>query len=88
MRIENYNYGECHVCGEPMIEKLVKMDFWIQGELIVIEDVPAGVCPQCGEKIVNAKVGKQLSAILENSNTQSASRNITVPVYPFLQKVA
>lgn len=88
MNNENYNYGECHVCGEPMAEKLVKMDFWIQGNLLVIEDVPAGVCPQCGEKIVNAKVGKQLSAILENSNNKPAARNITVPVYPFLQKVA
>ncbi|HEX4948058.1 MAG TPA: YgiT-type zinc finger protein [Blastocatellia bacterium] len=88
MSNEPYNYGECHVCGEQMAEKLVKMDFWIQGNLIVVEDVPAGVCPQCGEKIVNAKVGKQLSAILENSNDQSATRKITVPVYPFLQKVA
>lgn len=88
MSNENYNYGECHVCGEPMTEKLVKLDFWIQGELIVIEDVPAGVCPQCGEKIVNARVGKQLSAILENSTDRLATRSITVPVYPFLQKAA
>ncbi|HHT9145572.1 MAG TPA: YgiT-type zinc finger protein [Candidatus Wunengus sp. YC61] len=34
------------------------MGFWIRGELIVVEDVPAGVCPQCGEKVVNANVGR------------------------------
>ena len=88
MSNENYYYGECHICGEQMAEKFVKMDFWIKGNLLVIEDVPAGVCPQCGEKIVNAKVGKQLSAILENSNGKQVARNITVPVYQFLQKVA
>ena len=83
-----YNYSECHVCGEQMAEKPMKMDFWIQGKLLVIEDVPAGVCPQCGEKIVNAKVGKQVSTILENSTDKPATQSMTVPVYPFLQKVA
>ena len=71
-----------------MAEKLVKMDFWIKSDLLVIEDVPAGVCPQCGKKIVNAKVGKQLSAILENSNNRQVTKSLTVPVYPFLKKVA
>jgi YgiT-type zinc finger domain-containing protein len=48
----NYNYGECEICNTPMKERLVKQDFWIQGKLIVVEDVPAGVCPKCGEKVV------------------------------------
>jgi YgiT-type zinc finger domain-containing protein len=88
MSNEYYNYGECTVCSEQMVEKVVKMDFWIQGNLIVIEDVPAGVCPQCEEKIVNAKVGKELSAILENSDDRQVTRSLTVPVYPFLNKMA
>ena len=73
MSNENYNYGECHVCGEQMIEKVVKMDFWIRENLIVVEDLPTGVCPQCGEQVVNAKVGKELSAILENSDDRQVT---------------
>jgi len=44
-----YNYGKCHVCGEQMKEKRINQDSWLKGKLVVIESVPAGVCPQCGE---------------------------------------
>jgi len=59
-----YNYGKCHVCGEQMEERRIKQDFWLKGKLIVIESVPAGVCPQCGEKIVKADVGRHLASLL------------------------
>ena len=55
-------YGECHVCGEHLVARRVKQDFWVQGKLIVIEDVPAGMCPQCGEKVVRAEVGRRIAA--------------------------
>jgi YgiT-type zinc finger domain-containing protein len=49
-RPTSYDYGECQTCGERMEERQIKQDFWIKGKLIVIEDVPAGVCPRCGER--------------------------------------
>jgi len=52
-----YNYGECEICNTHMQEKHIKQDFWIRRELIIVEDIPAGVCPQCGEKVVKANVG-------------------------------
>jgi len=55
-------YGECHQCGEQLVARRVKQDFWVQGKLIVIEDVPAGMCPQCGEKVVRAEVGRRIAA--------------------------
>jgi YgiT-type zinc finger domain-containing protein len=64
MNENNYNYGKCHVCGEQMVERQSKQDFWIKGDLIVIEDVPAGVCPQCGEKVVRAEVGQQIATLI------------------------
>ncbi len=83
-----YDYGECHVCGEPMREQQIKQDFWIKGELIVIEDVPAGVCPQCGEKIVNAATGQQIAALLGDQKSVQDARKISVPVLSLLEKAA
>jgi HTH-type transcriptional regulator / antitoxin MqsA len=83
-----YDYGECHVCGERMREQLIKQDFWIKGDLIVIEDVPAGVCPQCGEKVVNAATGQQLAALLVDQQSVQSARKISVPIISLLKKVA
>jgi YgiT-type zinc finger domain-containing protein len=78
-----YNYGECEICNTPMQEKLIKQDFWIREQLIVLENVPAGVCPQCGEKIVKADVGRKIANILESSETIAKAPRISVPTIEF-----
>jgi YgiT-type zinc finger domain-containing protein len=83
-----YKYGKCHICGERMEEKRIKQDFWIKGKLIVIEDVPTGVCPQCGEKIVKADVGRQIAALTSNINRLHKTRTMSVPVIRFIKEVA
>ena len=83
-----YDYGKCHVCGEQMREKKINQDFWLKGKLIVIESVPAGVCPQCGEKIVRAAVGQQLAALIENLRRVPKQRTIGVPVIRYEKEVA
>jgi YgiT-type zinc finger domain-containing protein len=78
-----YDYGECEVCDSPMEEKKIKQDFWIRGELIVVQDVPAGVCPRCGEKIVKADVGRWLANLLESSDRIAKAPRISVPSITF-----
>lgn len=77
---ETYTYGECEVCGTPMQAQCIKQDFWIRGELIVLDNVPAGVCPQCGAKIVNAAVGRQIAEVLGNAERIATAPRIDVPV--------
>ncbi len=83
-----YDYGECHICGAGMEEKTIKQGLWIKGKLIVIEGVPAGVCPQCGEKVVQAGVGRRISALVENSEKQRKARTIRVPVMRLAREIA
>jgi len=78
-----YNYGECEICNTPMREELVKQDFWIRGKLIIVEDVPAGVCPKCGEKVVKADVGRWIINLIENSRRISKAPKISVPKIKF-----
>lgn len=66
-----------------MQEKYIKQDFWIRGELIVVEDVPAGVCPQCGEKVVKADAGRWIAKLLENSELIAKAPKISVPAIKF-----
>ena len=83
-----YDYGQCHICGTPMEEKSIKQGFWIKGRLLVIEGVPAGVCPQCGEKVVNADVGRRLSVLDEDPKQMRKARTISVPVMRFARETA
>ena len=85
---KNYDYGKCHVCGEQMQEQRVNQDFWLKGKLVVIESVPAGVCPQCGEKIVKADVGRQLATLIANLRRVPRRKTITVPVIRYVKAVA
>jgi YgiT-type zinc finger domain-containing protein len=66
-----------------MQERIVCQDFWIKGRLIVVENVPAGVCRQCGERVINAKTGKQIANILKDSQRLSEAPTITVPLIPY-----
>ena len=75
-----YDYGACHICGETIVARTIQQDFWIKGQLIVVENVPAGVCPQCGEKIVNEETGQQLAATLAKPDELNVTRTMNVPV--------
>lgn len=78
-----YDYGECEICNTPMKEKLIKQDFWIREKLIVVEDVPTGVCPQCGGKVVKADVGRWIVKLIENSERIAKAPKISVPKIKF-----
>ena len=71
-----------------MEEGSIKQGFWIKGRLLVIEGVPAGVCPQCGEKVVNADVGRRLSVLVEDPKQMRKARTISVPVMRFARETA
>ena len=82
-KTKSYDYGECEICDTSMQERRIKQDFWIQGKLIVVEDVPAGVCPQCGEKVVKADVGRRIAEIIGNSERIAKAPRISVPTIKF-----
>jgi len=77
------DYGECEVCDTPLEERRIKQDFWIRGELVVVEDVPAGVCPRCGGKVVRAEVGKWIDALVRDPERIKKAPRISVPSVKF-----
>jgi YgiT-type zinc finger domain-containing protein len=84
----SYDYGKCHVCGKQMKEERITQHFWLKGKLIVIESVPAGVCPQCGEKTVKSDVGRQLATLIQNLKSLPKRKTITVQVVRYAKEVA
>lgn len=68
-----------------MKEKKVTVDFRWGDDLIIIKDVPAGVCEQCGEKYFTAEVSKVMEKLA--TSKEKPTSQISVPIMKF-RKVA
>jgi YgiT-type zinc finger domain-containing protein len=66
-----------------MREQLIKQEFWLRDQLVVIDELPAGVCDQCGERIVNAQVSQQIEKLLRNQPRLAKAPVLLVPVIRF-----
>lgn len=78
-------YGDCHHCGGEIAEQKIRVDFWWEGKLYLLEDVPAGVCKQCGEKYFTAKVSKEMDEMVKS---QQIERTLQIPVKRFREAFA
>ncbi len=70
---------ECLVCHQLMVERNVTLDLRTGEELLVIEEVPATVCKNCGEQVFTPEVTRQVQAIAKER--KGAARTIVVPVF-------
>ncbi len=71
----------CEYCDGVVREQLVRDDYWVGKQLLIIEDVPAGVCDRCGERYYSAVVMERLERIA--ARRSKIRRKIHVPVAKF-----
>jgi YgiT-type zinc finger domain-containing protein len=78
-----YDYGACDICDTPLQAMHIHQDIWVNAQLVVVDGVPAGVCPRCGTKVVRADVGKWLAAVIENPEVLVKAPTISVPLIQY-----
>lgn len=74
-------YGDCYYCGGVVEEMLLPREVRWEGQLLVFENVPMGVCSQCGEKFLKPVVTKVIDSILREQ--RAPTKMIQVPVYQY-----
>jgi len=74
-------YPDCYFCGGEVLEERIVREVWREGTLRIIENVPAGVCTQCGEKYVTPQIARQIDNLLENA--AHPDHILQVPAYAF-----
>ncbi len=72
---------ECEYCDGAIKPKKVTVEHWYDGKLVIIKDVPVGICKECGERYYEAATLEQLDIIAQES--ESAQERISVPVMAF-----
>lgn len=53
-------FGDCVFCGGEVEEKRIEYDYRRKGKLLIISNVSAGVCRQCGETYFKPDVLKKM----------------------------
>jgi len=70
---------ECEYCGGPIVEKEVTVHRQVNGSYFLFENVPAGVCKECGTRYYAANILKRMEETIHGK--QKAVREVLVPVF-------
>ena len=79
-------YEKCYFCKGKVVQKKITLDFRWGEDLVVIKDVPAGVCQQCGEKYIESSVYKELESMAKSKG--QVTDTIKVDVLDFESSLA
>jgi len=69
----------CAFCKGELEERLIRYLSEFEGRVIIIENVPAQVCAQCGEKVFRPEVVEKIQRLVWEQ--PSPKRREEVPVY-------
>lgn len=73
--------SRCHLCGGDTEQQKVTAENWWGEKLALVENVPASVCINCGEKYFDAETCKRLDQL--RRRPPDVERTVEVPVYAF-----
>lgn len=78
-------FADCTFCGGEVEERQIEYDYRRKGHLLVMENVPTGVCRQCGEKYFAPEVLKKMDTIYHDifDHHKKPERTLTVPAVSF-----
>lgn len=70
--------NKCSVCHSQTVTKNIRYTQWYKDELIIVENVPAEVCQNCGEEYFAPDIADKIQKVIE---LHHASKTIKVPVF-------
>jgi YgiT-type zinc finger domain-containing protein len=73
---------QCSKCGENLRTDYVRTVNWYGDEMVLIENIPAWICDNCGEQYYDEEITEALFRLKEEGFSGAEKvREITVPVY-------
>jgi YgiT-type zinc finger domain-containing protein len=68
----------CEFCGGHTRQRRVRKQHWFHKKLYVLEEVPAEVCTECGERYFHAQVLDAIDRMLEAEHLVKAHLQVEV----------
>jgi len=71
--------NKCFFCGGKIEQiKVGNFDYRLEGQLYVIKEMPAGLCVQCGEKYITARVAKKINRLIKKKKFLKAEETFVL----------
>ncbi len=71
--------SQCPLCQGTIEERLITYVQEYKGRVVIVENVPAEVCTQCGERLLRPDVAEKIQRLVWEQ--PSPKRHTEVPVY-------
>jgi YgiT-type zinc finger domain-containing protein len=62
---EKQKSKSCPLCGGELHDGITTAPFFVEEKIIVIKDVPAEICAECGESYVKSNVVDKIETLLD-----------------------
>ena len=84
-KVGRHTMKKCPFCGGKLVEKRVTHPQEYEGEIVILENIPAEVCRQCGEVLLRPGVLEQVQKMVWERKTPH--RTAQVPVYDLAELI-
>ena len=74
-------YPNCIFCSGEVFEKYIEWDYRRQDKHLIFQNVPAGVCQQCGETFFRPEISKRMDDAFHKGET--TTHWVKIPVIHF-----
>lgn len=71
----------CDFCGGELRSGITELEARVEGELVVVENLGALICQQCGEAYFTPQVSRQIDDIMARRKELKPVRYESVPVF-------
>ena len=69
----------CPLCKGETKEALIRYLQELDGRVVIIENVPADICAQCGEQLIKPEIAQKIQSLVWKGT--APKRKTQVPVY-------
>ena len=78
-------FFRCPECGQPVEDGLIEMIFEVDDNRVTVSNVPAKVCPNCGQEFVDGYVAENVNRLVDRviEDVDSYAKKVArLPIMP------
>lgn len=74
-------HAVCDLCGGTLVDDTTSLHLWHDTQLVIISDVPATTCRQCGQSHVDSAIADRIEQFLQRCGQCEPRRYLQVPEF-------